>query len=190
LTENFSKPLWLRVHITLLFFLLRFVDGLLGRHTSDKLSEWRGPLGGAVEWRGWRRAMTATSRGHLVRVGRRGGRWRDSRIRRELTAASASGAFGWSASDVTADVFIIAGRRERIVDVRYEPGQRSTGNRSFGGRRRRVRERARRQAFGELCALQFDVRRGHPIGGTTKLVERETTSDESRSLLSAGFDRQ
>lgn len=158
----------------------------LGGHAPDELPERRRPPGGAVERRRrrGRRPVTATAavgRHHLVRVRRRGRRRRDPRVGRELPAAgAAAGALGRSAA---AHVFVFAGRRERVVDVRHEPGQRAAGHGPFGRRRRRVRERARRQAFREFSALQLDVRRGHPVCRAAQVVERETTSDKPRSLF-------
>lgn len=166
---------------------LGLADLFLGGHAPDELPERRRPLGGPVERRrrrGRGRAVAAAGRHHLVRVGRRGRRRGDARVGRELPAAgAAAGALGRPAAHVF--VFVFAGRRERVVDVRHEPGQRAAGHGPFGRRRRRVRERARRQPFREFGALQLDVRRGHPVGGTAELVQRETASDKPRRLVPA-----
>lgn len=143
--------------------------------------------------------MAVAGRRHGVGIGRRRRRRRDARVGRELTAATATAGRGRparpaadtaAAATAAADVFVFAGRRERVVDVRHEPRQRTTGHGPFRRGGRRVRERARRQAFGEFRALQFDVRRGHAVRGPAKLVERETTSDESRRFFPVANRRE
>lgn len=173
---------------------LRLAGGrrrFLGGDAADELAERRRPSGGPVErGRGRRcgRQRPAAAGGRrLVRVGRRGRRRRYTGIGRELSAVRL-GRFAGGGRRVARVVIAVAVaaavvvRRERVVDVRHEPGQRTAGHRPpFGRGRRRVRERTRRrQPFGELRALQFDVGRGHAVRGPAEFVQRETATDEPR----------
>jgi len=162
------------------FFLhLGLVGWFLGRHASDKLPKRWCPFGGTVE-----RGCGPARWSHLVGIRRRGRWWRYTRVRRELpvtnVASNAATALGLSTD---AQVFIVASWWECVIDVRDKPGQRTTGYGSFRGRWWRVRKRTCRQTFCKFGTLQFDVWCGHAIGWTAKLVERETTSDKSRSLV-------
>lgn len=167
-----------------LFRRQRRVRVFLRRHASDELAERRGPFGRTVE-----RGRPIADRRRFVRVGRCGRRRRDAGIGRELTATAAAASHRAAAPHRAASrgqvflVVVVAGRRERVVDVRHETRQRTAGHGPFGRGRRRVRERARGQPFREFGALQFDVRRGHPVGGTAELVQRETASHQLRSLF-------
>lgn len=110
--------------------------------------------------------MAVTGRRHVVGIGRRCRRRRDTRIGRELSAATAAAgrrrsayATAIAAADADAHVLVFAGRRERVVDVRHESRQGTAGHRTFRRGGRSVRERTRRQAFCEFRAFHFDVRR-------------------------------
>lgn len=196
---------------------LRLADGrrrFLGGDATDELAERRRPSGGPVERgrgrcgrrrgrrRGRQRPAAAGGR-RLVRVGRRGRRRRYTGIGRELPAvrlgrfAGNDGGGGRRVARVVVAVAVavavaaaaVVVRRERVVDVRHEPGQRTAGHRPpFGRGRRRVRERTRRRKpFGELRALQFDVGRGHAVRGTAEFVQRETATDEPRRDVAGLF---
>lgn len=167
-----------------MFKYLLLVYLFFGRHAPDELSERRSPLGWTIKWRC--QDPVATARWcHFVLIGRSGWRRRDSRIGRKLTTMTTDTlCLSAVISGTYIFVIVFTCRRERVIDVRNKPRQWSAHHGPFWGWRRSVREWACGQTFGEFRAFQFNVRCGHSVGSTTKLVKRKTASDEPRSLFS------